>query len=289
MTKARILALTLSFIFSMVVACGDGSSDASREPKDAATSEDASTSKPDLSLDVGDPLRDTGRDSANSEGSTPDGSTPGPCALSCTDIVRQVDFETNDFSQVPPGDTVGDSTIVTEQAHCGSRSARLTAPPKADIRMWSLASQDYWLSYWIYLPTSWNGDGRWQMLHEWCPGVSPFCDIHVLLGFQDKSGIENNIDLYYILGAGQTGQIFSDVSLPQGEWVHIKSYTHWNETDGNLIVWMNDREILNFSGRTTMLPTNTSKISLEIGSYRDSSYAPSPMYVDDIVLCRSAM
>lgn len=215
-------------------------------------------------------------------------SSGGDCLPSaCSDLVRSVDFETGDFTQTLPGDVTGDAELVTSPAHCGQYAVRLSAPPKADVRMWSLESRDLWLSYWVYLPVDWNGAGPWQMLHEWCPGVSPFCDIHVLLGFQDHSGIPDNLNLYTIWAAGETSQVYADVSLPRGQWVNIRSFVHWDMTAGEMVMTMDGEEIFRHQGRTTMNPTDPSVVSLEVGSYRDSSYAPSPMYLDDIVVCGS--
>jgi hypothetical protein len=212
-------------------------------------------------------------------------SQTGCSPATCTDLVRRVDFETGDFTQPAPGDVVGAAQAVTSPVHCGQYAVSLSAPPKADVRMWSLRSRDLWLSYWVLIPTDWNGEGQWQMLHEWCPGVSPFCNIHILLGFQDHGGIEDNLYLYHIWAPGVAEQIYANVALPRGRWVKVKSYTHWDMTAGELMVWLDDVEILRYQGRTLMYEADPSLLSLEIGGYRDSAYAPSPMYLDDIVLC----
>ena len=48
---------------------------------------------------------------------------------------------------------------------------------------------------------------------------------------------------------------------------------------------MDAGSVLEYAGRTTTNLATLGPISIEVGSYRDASYAPSPMYVDDIAIC----
>lgn len=322
MNRTIIFKGMFLFIFTMLCGGTIGCDEQSSTDRDGDISDDADLedtggdsspdSEPDSSPDS-DPDRDGAVDDADqipdSDDTDPcDGITectagdhccPDGCTYSggdtdcpddtrpivCKDALRDIDFETGDFSQITSGDHVGDSTVVSDPpAHSGTYSARLSAPPKADLRLWSLPSDDLWYSYWFYLPEDWNGDTRWQMLAEWCPGVAPFCDIHALIGFHDHSGIENNIYFYTTWGVNE----HSGVSLPEGRWVNIQAYTHWDMTDGEIVVWMDGAEILRYTGRTLMYPESPDRISHEVGSYRDPGYAPHPFYLDDVLICPHA-
>lgn len=223
--------------------------------------------------------------------------------------LRHVDFETGDFSQVPPGDTNGDNglnfpTIVTDRVHSGTYAARCNLDNPnvcraSEIRMWGWSPQTLpplYYSFWIYVQDGYEvvGSGSWQMICEWM-GPQPAISGEILaLSFEDAYGVKNNLFLDFkkidsiwgVPGAdpalGHT-MMFSGVEMPTGEWVFFEIYCATDMTNGIVQVKMNGAVILEWLGRTQFDPVDgTTDISFCTVNYCAYTVPPHSFWFDDI-------
>jgi len=224
------------------------------------------------------------------------------------DPVRHVDFETGDFSQVPPGDNHGDNglnlpTIVTDRVHSGTYAAecRLDDPSvsvASEIRMWSIPPKDapLYYSFWIYVEDGYEavgGAGTWNAICEWCAPNPVSADKHVDISMMSARNVKNNIYLNFFqihVDWGVPGAdpqypnaiIYSGVEMPTGEWVFFEIYYETDMTDGTIQVKMNGTVILEWRGRTEFDPGKTTDISWCLINYCGHEAPPHSFWFDDI-------
>ena len=67
------------------------------------------------------------------------------------------------------------------------------------------------------------------------------------------------------IGSDTSPMFHSHHSLPIGQWVNIKTYMSLSEgNDGQLVVYVNDNEIIRYTGRTEFI-NGGSRYGVEIG------------------------
>jgi hypothetical protein len=235
-------------------------------------------------------------------------STLGTISYVNRDPVRHVDFETGDFSQVPPGDTHGDNglsfpTVVTDMVHSGTYAAecRLDDPSvscASSIRMWGIEPKTapLYYSFWIYIQDGYeavSGPDTWQMICEWNAPNPIGANQHVGLMFQTYHGVKNNLNFNFygihvdwgVPGADPAydcALIFSNVSMPTGRWVHFETYYKTDMTNGIIQVKMEDQVILTWTGRTEFDPGETTNISFTVTDYCGPAAPPHSFWFDDV-------
>jgi hypothetical protein len=224
--------------------------------------------------------------------------------------IRHVDFDTGDFSQIPPGDVHGEDpssvpTIVTNRVHGGTYAARcrLDNPNlyiASEIRMWGWSPETLppiYYSFWIYVEDGYdvgNGGENWQMICEWNAPYPVGGGKHVDISFQDAHGVKNNLYMNFfqihllwgVPGASPAypnAMIWSDVEMPTGKWVFFEIYYVTDMTNGIIQAKMNGKVILEWKGRTQFDPENgNTAIAWCPANYCGHAVPPHSFWFDDI-------
>jgi hypothetical protein len=192
--------------------------------------------------------------------------------------LSQLGISNSPYGNGSPSDTV---TITTAHAHSGSKSFKLTTvDSRIEFNMYpgSLIQNDFYYSWWVYVPSSMGlpSSGQWLTLFQIegsnQPGWYPIGKLQL----QPNSP---NINLWWQdLSGHQTMLAASGVALPRDQWVHFQWYTSIG-TNGRFQAWMNGAKLWDVSGiNTSGLKTSTMYFMSDLygmnGAY----------YVDDMAL-----
>jgi len=210
--------------------------------------------------------------------------------------LRHIDFETGDFSQVPPGDTHGDNglsfpTIVTDRVHSGTYAAQcrldnLSVSVASEIRMWGWSPETLpplYYSFWIYVEAGYRAPA-WNLITEWNSPAPYYGERHIDLCFANNVARYNELYMnFYQLSWAPSYDIQSGVSLPTGQWVHFEIYFVTSMTNGLIQVEMDGNLILEWRGRTQFEPTDgNTAIAWQLDNYCGSACSPHSFWFDDI-------
>ncbi len=232
---------------------------------------------------------------------------PTSGSVSSSQPLRYVDFETGDFSQVTSqygmsgringgGDPASTPVIVSDVVHNGRYAAKLPTPNPAvyqssNIDLWSWTPSDYpplYYSFWVYVQAGYHtgyGANNWQQLTEWNSPAPYYGGRHIDVSFGDTySGQYNQVYLNFFGVTWGGPDVNSGVSIPTGQWVHFVIYFKNSlNSDGQILVYMNDNLIIQYNGRTQFDTTsgNTS-IQWSFANYCGTSTPPHTFWYDDV-------
>jgi hypothetical protein len=216
-------------------------------------------------------------------------STPSPTPTPFTNPVWSTNGEISSLSQLgiqygtygngSPNDNV---VITTAQAHSGTRSLQLaTDDGREEFQMYpgSLVQNDFYFSWWEYIPSSLGlpNSGQWLVLFQiegsnqpgWYPigklSINSWDKPSITLFWQDING--NQVELSN-----------SGIALPRDQWIHFEWYTKISPS-GELACWMNGQQLWDVKG------FDTSALNLSTLYFMTDLYGMTgAVYVDDMVL-----
>ena len=223
--------------------------------------------------------------------------------------LRHIDFETRDFSQIPPGDTWGDPstsfpTLVTDMVHSGTYAAECSvggtsaSSKTSELRMWSIPPKitSLYYSLWIYVQSGYEvvaGANTWNMICEWYAPPPVAANQHVGIMMMTSGGVKNNLYFHFyqihvewgIPGADPAHDcalMFSNVSMPTGRRVHFETFYRTDLVNGVIQVKMDDQVILDWRGRTEFYPGSTTDIGYSVGNYCGGGAPAHSFWFDDL-------
>ncbi|MFX0137089.1 MAG: heparin lyase I family protein [Candidatus Hodarchaeota archaeon] len=218
--------------------------------------------------------------------------------------IRKIDFETGDFSQIEPGDIFShrpeDIPILNNEiVHGGSYSVKCSLPGSgydagsSFVRMKGFPLIDLYYDWWIYINEGYDAGSNWNMICEWYPQNSIGANHHVAICFINAHGIKNNLFFNFrtihveweVPGASskyECAQIYSDIEMPTGRWVHFNVIYRYHASSGQIVVKMDGQNVLIWNGKTTF--NSTSKMQWGFGTYCSPDNDPHSFYFDDIII-----
>jgi hypothetical protein len=225
-----------------------------------------------------------------------------------TPPLRIVDFETGDFSQVAPGDTNGGPLIVSDVVHSGVYAVmcpitNASVSVDSEVRMWGInaTAEPLYYSFWVYVEEGYEvvgGADTWNVICEWnAPhpvGGGMHVDISMMTNW--RTGIKNQLYMNFqnLSSWGIPGTdpqypnviIWSNVSMPTGQWVHFQTYYQTDMTNGTIRVDMDGQTIIEWKGRTQFDDIGSNLIAWCLTNYCGTGAPPHTFWFDDICIDR---
>jgi hypothetical protein len=215
--------------------------------------------------------------------------TPTPTSVPSNSPVWSSNAEISSISQLgiqsgthgngSPNDQI---TVTTSQAHSGTRSIQQTTDDaRIELCMYpgSLIQNDFYFSYWAYIPSSIGlpSSGQWLVLFQIegsnLPGWYPIGKISI------NSWDKPSITLYWQdVNGAQTELVNTGVALPRDQWIHFEWYTKIS-TSGELACWMNGQQLWDVKNiDTSALKTSTLYFMTDLYGMNGTTY------IDDLAL-----
>ncbi len=217
--------------------------------------------------------------------------TPTPTTVTTTKPVWSTNAEISSMSQLgiqsavhgdSGSDTVTIATAPGGSSPSGTKAFQMVSTDgRCEFQFYpgSLIQNDFYYSFWIYVPSSMGlpSSGQWLVLFQ-IEGTAnsryePIGKISI------NSWDKPSVTLYWEnTNAVQTELSNSGVALPRDQWVHFEWYTHIG-TNGELACWMNGQKLWDVTG------VDTSALHASTMYFMNDLYGmPGTVYVDNMAL-----
>lgn len=220
-------------------------------------------------------------------------------------IIRLLNFETGDFSQIGSGEFgstyASDVPVITRiNPYSGNYACNVSTAQTRPASMMSYVilssipfGHEIYFDLYFYAPPGFDTGNNWDLLWEWYPQNDVGANQHLGVGVIDGNGVTNNLYFHFygiqfdwgVPGADpryDNVMIYSGVGLPTGRYVHFRILYNSDDVNGEVQVKMDNTIILDWQGKTTF--NNTPAMQWAFGTYCGSRSDPHWFEYDDVTI-----